>query len=87
MLKPLQGHGNAIRKSAISVEQALRYAMSLPVATSIMGIERPEVLRQNLQIAQNFQRMTAAAMQQTGQRERVRRRRPFRTVQRFTQVR
>ena len=64
-MKSLQGHGDAVRKGAIRAEQALRYAMSLPVATTIMGMEKPEVLRQNLQIAQNFQPMTPAEMQQT----------------------
>ncbi len=63
-MKPLQGHGDAILKGAITVEQALRYAMSLPVTTTISGIDKPEVLRQNLKIAQNFQPMQAAEMQQ-----------------------
>src|ERR1700683_5072492 len=34
-MKPLQGHGDAIKKGAIGVEDALRYAMSLPVTTTI----------------------------------------------------
>jgi aryl-alcohol dehydrogenase-like predicted oxidoreductase len=63
-MKPLQGHGDAILKGAIGAEQALRYAMSLPVTTTITGIDKPEVLRQNLAIAQNFQPMSAAEMQQ-----------------------
>ncbi len=62
-MKPLQGHGDAIQKGTITVETALRYAMSLPVATTITGIDKPEVLRQNLRIAQNFQAMTADEMQ------------------------
>jgi uncharacterized protein len=37
--------------------------MSLPVAVTISGIESPEVLAQNLEIACNFQPMTAAEMQ------------------------
>ena len=39
---------------------APRYAMSLPVATTISGIDSIEVLRQNLEIARNFQPLTAA---------------------------
>lgn len=62
-MKPLQGHGDAIRKGAISAEEGLRYAMSLPVTTTITGIEKPEVLQQNLQIARNFQPMSEAEMQ------------------------
>jgi hypothetical protein len=37
--------------------------MSLPVTTTITGMEKPEVLQQNLKIAQGFQPMTAAEMQ------------------------
>ena len=62
-MKPLQGHGDAIQKGVISAETALRYAMSLPVAVTISGVDKPEVLRQNLQIAQNFQPMSPAEMQ------------------------
>jgi uncharacterized protein len=69
-MKPLNGHGDAIKEGAITAEEALRYAMSLPVATTITGIEKPEVLRQNLRIAQNFQPMSAAEMQAL--RDRVR---------------
>ncbi len=63
-MKPLQGHGDAILKGAVTAEQALRYAMSLPVTTTITGIDKPEILRQNLRIAQDFQPMSAAEMQQ-----------------------
>ena len=62
-MKPMQGHGDAIVKGAITAELALRYAMSLPVTTTITGMEKPEVLRQNLAVAQNFKPMTAAEMQ------------------------
>jgi len=62
-MKPLQGHGEAIQKGAVSAEEALRYAMSLPVTTTITGIDKPEVLQQNLKIAQNFQVMPPAEMQ------------------------
>lgn len=63
-MKPLQGHGDAILKGAVTAEQALRYAMSLPVTTTITGIDKPEILRQNLRTAQDFQPMSAAEMQQ-----------------------
>ena len=62
-MKPLQGHGDAIQKGALSAEEALRYAMSLPVTTTITGIDKPEVLRQNLRIAQSFQPMSPTEMQ------------------------
>jgi len=61
-MKPLNGHGDAIKHGAITAEEALRYAMSLPVATTITGMDSLEVLHQNLQIAQNFTPMSAAEM-------------------------
>jgi len=61
-MKPLNGHGEAIKHGVITAEEALRYAMSLPVATTITGIDSLEVLQQNLQIAQNFTPMTEAEM-------------------------
>ena len=69
-MKPLNGHGDAIKKGAITAEEGLRYAMSLPVSTTITGIDKPEILRQNLRIAQNFQPMTPPEMQAL--RDRVR---------------
>jgi aryl-alcohol dehydrogenase-like predicted oxidoreductase len=62
-MKPLNGAGDAIKAGAITAEEALRYAMSLPVTTTISGVERLEVLHQNLKVAQGFQPMTAAEMQ------------------------
>jgi aryl-alcohol dehydrogenase-like predicted oxidoreductase len=61
-MKPLNGHGEPIKAGALTAEEALRYAMSLPVATTITGIDGMDVLHQNLQIAQNFKPMTAAEM-------------------------
>jgi hypothetical protein len=34
-MKPLNGHGKAIKNGVITAQEALRYAMSLPVATTI----------------------------------------------------
>jgi len=61
-MKPLNGHGEAIKHGVITAEEALRYAMSLPVATTISGVDSLEVLHQNLQIAQNFTPMSDAEM-------------------------
>jgi uncharacterized protein len=68
-MKPLSGAGDPIVKGAVSAEEALRYAMSLPVATTITGMERPEVLQQNLEIARRFRKMSDAEM--TALRNRV----------------
>ena len=61
-MKPLNGHGEAIKQGVITAEEALRYAMSLPVSTTITGIDSLEVLHQNLRIAQNFTPMTESEM-------------------------
>jgi aryl-alcohol dehydrogenase-like predicted oxidoreductase len=62
-MKPLSGHGDAIKQGVIGVEESLRYAMSLPgVTTTITGMDSLEVLHQNLRIAQNFTPMSEAEM-------------------------
>jgi aryl-alcohol dehydrogenase-like predicted oxidoreductase len=62
-MKSLGGSGEAVMQGAITVTEALRYAMSLPVATTISGIDSVEVLHQNLGVARDFHPMTAAEMQ------------------------
>jgi predicted aldo/keto reductase-like oxidoreductase len=44
------------------VEEALRYVLSLPVATVVSGIDSHEVLKQNLDIARRFTPMSAQEM-------------------------
>jgi uncharacterized protein len=61
-MKPLNGHGEAIKNGLITAEEALRYAMSLPVATTITGMDSLEVLKQNLQIAQKFTPLSETEM-------------------------
>jgi predicted aldo/keto reductase-like oxidoreductase len=61
-MKPLSGHGEPIMAGEFTAEEGLRYAMSLPVATTITGMEKLEVLRQNLKIAQSFKPMSDAEM-------------------------
>ncbi len=58
-MKSLGGDGAAIRKKAARVDDALRYAMSLPVCTTVSGIDSLRVLRQNLRIARAFTPMSA----------------------------
>ena len=69
-MKPLCGHGDPILEGAVTAEEALRYAMSLPVSTTITGIDKLDVLQQNIKIAQGFQPMSASEMQAL--RDRVR---------------
>jgi predicted aldo/keto reductase-like oxidoreductase len=58
-MKSLGGDGRLVRKQVASVRNALRYAMSLPVCTTVSGINSLKVLRQNLQIVRDFSPMTA----------------------------
>jgi predicted aldo/keto reductase-like oxidoreductase len=62
-MKSLSGNGQAIKNGILTVEEALGYAMSLPVATTVSGITSLDVLRQNLAIARGFQPMNPEQMQ------------------------
>ena len=62
-MKSLGGNGQPVTKGVVTVEEALRYAMSLPVATTISGIDSLAVLRQNLAIARGFKPMSAEEME------------------------
>jgi aryl-alcohol dehydrogenase-like predicted oxidoreductase len=62
-MKSLGGDGTAVKKKAVRAADALRYAMSLPVVTTISGIDSMRVLRQNLRIARGFEPMTARQME------------------------
>jgi predicted aldo/keto reductase-like oxidoreductase len=63
-MKSMGGGGQAILAGVVTAAEALRYALSLPVASVVSGIDGLEVLRQNLAIAraQNLVPMTAAEM-------------------------
>jgi aryl-alcohol dehydrogenase-like predicted oxidoreductase len=61
-MKSLGGGGEMVTKGAITPEEGLRYAMSLPVATTISGMESLAVLEQNLAIARDFKPMTDGEM-------------------------
>jgi hypothetical protein len=62
-MKPINGHGEAVKAGVITAQEALRYAMSLPVTTTITGMESLDVLHQNLAVAQGFQPMSPQEMQ------------------------
>jgi aryl-alcohol dehydrogenase-like predicted oxidoreductase len=61
-MKSLCGSGDPVQKGAVTAEEAIRYAMSLPVATTITGVDSLDVLQQNLAIARGFVPMPEAAM-------------------------
>jgi aryl-alcohol dehydrogenase-like predicted oxidoreductase len=53
-MKSLGGGAYAVRAGVVTAAEALRYAMSLPVASVVCGIDGIDVLRQNLAIARGF---------------------------------
>ena len=61
-MKSLSGDGRQVTKKVVTAQEALRYAMSLPVATTISGIDSMRVLRQNLTVAAGFTPMSKRAM-------------------------
>ena len=67
-MKSLGGDGQPILHGVVSAEEALRYAMSLPVAATISGMDSLDVLRQNLRIARGFKPMAREEMQALRQR-------------------
>lgn len=67
-MKSMGGGGEPILHDVVSAEEALRYAMSLPVATTISGMDSLEVLHQNLIIARGFKAMSPGEMEALRQR-------------------
>ncbi len=62
-MKSLSGEGEPVKKRAVGAADALRYAMSLPVATTVSGIDSLRVLRQNLRVARGFTPLSSREMQ------------------------
>ncbi|MGD0988544.1 MAG: aldo/keto reductase [Candidatus Sulfotelmatobacter sp.] len=62
-MKSLGGDGQPVQYGVVRAEEALRYAMSLPVATTICGIDSLDVLHQNVGIARGFKPMSPQEMQ------------------------
>jgi aryl-alcohol dehydrogenase-like predicted oxidoreductase len=69
-MKPFVGHGAAITAGVFTAEEMLRYAMSLPVTTTISGVDSIGVLRQNMAIADGFTPLADSAMQALRERAR-----------------
>jgi aryl-alcohol dehydrogenase-like predicted oxidoreductase len=69
-MKSMGGSGEMIKQGGVTPEEALRYAMSLPVATTISGMDSLTVLQQNLEIVKGFEPLSGQQM--TELRERCR---------------
>ena len=61
-MKSLGGDGRQVKDKVITAEEGLRYAMSLPVMTTVSGIDSMKVLRQNLKVAAGFTPMSPRQM-------------------------
>jgi uncharacterized protein len=70
-MKPMGGTAEAVKKGVVTAEELLRYAMTLPVATTIAGMDKPEIVQHHLKIARNFQPMSAQEMQSLRDRLRM----------------
>ncbi len=63
-MKSLGGTGQAIIEGVVTIEEALRYAMSVPgVSVTVSGVDSLGILEQNLKIAREFQALTTEEMQ------------------------
>jgi uncharacterized protein len=70
-MKSLGGSGELVSNGTVTPAEGLSYAMSLPVSTTISGMDSLAVLQQNLKIASGFKPLAADAMQTTRERVRV----------------
>jgi aryl-alcohol dehydrogenase-like predicted oxidoreductase len=69
-MKSMGGNGRMVKKKVVSARDALRYAMSLPVATTISGIDSMRVLKQNVAVASSFKQLSPRDMKALRQRVR-----------------
>jgi aryl-alcohol dehydrogenase-like predicted oxidoreductase len=62
-MKSMGGEGDMVKKKIVTAQEALAYAMSLPVATTVSGIDSMRVLNQNLAVARGFSPLSSRKMQ------------------------
>lgn len=63
-MKSLSGNAEPVKQGIVTPEEAIRYVLSLPIASLVSGIDSREVLKQNLDILRRFTPMTVAEMEQ-----------------------
>ncbi len=54
--------GALLRENLCTIEECLRYVWSLPVSVAVVGMERPELVRRDAQLAREFTPMKAEEM-------------------------
>jgi aryl-alcohol dehydrogenase-like predicted oxidoreductase len=62
-MKSLGGDARMVKARAVTPQEAIRYALSLPIATLVSGIDTMRVLRQNLDIGRGFRPMVSRQRQ------------------------
>jgi len=67
-MKTLGGNAQAVKDGLVTSEEALRYALSLPIAALISGINTPEWLEKNARVAASFKPFSRAEMAALEQR-------------------
>jgi uncharacterized protein len=61
-MKTLGGNAKAVNDGVVTSEEALRYALSLPITTLVSGITSMEWLEKNTRVAAEFKRLSAQEM-------------------------
>ena len=62
-MRSLGGSGELVREGAVVVARGPRYAIRLPVAVTVSGIDSLSVLHQNIEVPRGFQPFSAVEMQ------------------------
>jgi predicted aldo/keto reductase-like oxidoreductase len=57
------GNGNLVLKGVCSAEEAIRYSLSQPIASLVIGIDSMDVLKKNIAIARNFKPLEGAELE------------------------
>jgi len=57
-MKSFGGDARALKEKIVTPQEALRYTLSLPIATLVSGIDTMRVLQQNVAVTTNFRPMT-----------------------------
>ncbi len=69
-MKSMSSDGRQVKKRVVTAEEALRYAMSLPVAVTISGMKSMAMLKANVRVARGFKPMSKTQMERLRRRVR-----------------
>lgn len=61
-MKSMAGNGVLVNKGAATVEECLRFAMSMPISTLCSGMDSVEMVKENINIARNFKPLSEEEM-------------------------